>query len=281
MLDSNYQNKSCGFGEDLVAYLYDEIGENEKTKFERHLSSCQNCEKELSSFGFVRTSINDWKAKDFVNASLPKIEIEYGEIEPPVQTVTTEKSGWFDSLIGIFSGLPTWANASAGFAVLAICAVIAVIAYNNSGIEEISNNPEQKSIEQTKPVDDKVISPQKEEIATKQKVAKESANETGLENKTPKSELVSNTEISTKSQKRNLVTKQKSTLAKTKKRENKVVEYEKPDEQMTANNSDQKNYKNNLNEQEVPKLSNFVEEEIEESDSIRLTDLFDEVGNDK
>lgn len=281
MLDSNFQNKSCGFGEDLVSYLYDEIGKNEKTKFEKHLSSCQTCEKELASFGFVRSSINAWKAEDFANISLPKIEIEYDEIETPSQVVETVKTGWFEGLAGIFNGFPTRANATAAFAILAICVVIGLIALNYTETEEVVKSPNPEPVKEIKTVKEQVVSPQDEVIATKQEVEEVPESETISENKTYKPEIVSKTEIKKKSQKRRVTKKQNQTLASNTKRDKKIVDYKKPNEQMTANNSDTSKYKNNFNDQEVLRLSNLVEEDVEEDEMIRLTDLFDEVGDDK
>lgn len=279
MLDSNYENKSCGFGEDLVVYLYDEISESDKIKFEKHLSNCQTCEKELAGFGLVRNSINKWKAEDFAKLSHPKIELEYGEFEKKSQIMETEKSGWFGELKGIFSGFPTWANAGAAFAVLSICAVIAIIAFNYSGNVEVVDNSDKQTVEETEPVKEEFVSPQTEEITITQNAEEESVKE-----ETFKPQITSKAEIKKKPQKYRVVKKQNDTLAKNKTRKNNKIENKKPNDEMTAGNSNQEKYLNNFSEPDVPELSNFVEEDVEfedETDSIRLTDLFDEVGGDK
>lgn len=51
----------CGRKEDLVAYLYDEAGVNERASFERHLDDCGSCRKELTAFGRVRDELSVWQ----------------------------------------------------------------------------------------------------------------------------------------------------------------------------------------------------------------------------
>jgi hypothetical protein len=51
----------CGHKEDLVAYLYDEAGVNERASFERHLGDCDSCRNELTAFGRVRDELGAWQ----------------------------------------------------------------------------------------------------------------------------------------------------------------------------------------------------------------------------
>jgi hypothetical protein len=51
----------CGRKEDLVAYLYDEAGANERASFDRHLDDCDSCRKELTAFGRVRDELSAWQ----------------------------------------------------------------------------------------------------------------------------------------------------------------------------------------------------------------------------
>lgn len=281
MLDSNYRNSSCGFGEDLVSYLYDEIGGNDKSKFEAHLNSCKGCEEELASFGFVRSSISEWRAEDFDGLEMPKIEILYNEQVNTISTISTGSNTWFDSLKKIFTPSPNWATATAGFAVLAVCAVIAIFVFNYSGQNELAVSDNENTTEKPSKVEEKVVQPQQIEI-----VNEESGDQNGSENtqvdEKPKPELVKETPIKQSPFKRTETNQKRIVVKNSKNSKNQILEIKKPNKEMTANNNSRNNQKlNNFDEEEVLKLSNFAEENDDENDSIRLTDLFDEIGDDK
>lgn len=62
MFDSRRKPNGCGSGATLVAYLYGELGEDERDGFETHLEECDGCADELASFAELRISIADAKA---------------------------------------------------------------------------------------------------------------------------------------------------------------------------------------------------------------------------
>jgi hypothetical protein len=122
MMNNNHKNPGCGFGEQLVAYLYDEAGDAETTAFETHLETCRACADELEAFSGVHFSIADWKLKEFDALATPIIEIPY---EKPARSVETAgvTGSWLSALWrDFFSFSPrAWSLATASFAVLAIC----------------------------------------------------------------------------------------------------------------------------------------------------------------
>src|SRR6185369_10422616 len=46
--------------ERLVAYLYDDIDSAERSSFGLHLSSCRQCQEDLTALGGVRTTLSAW-----------------------------------------------------------------------------------------------------------------------------------------------------------------------------------------------------------------------------
>ena len=66
MLNNNH-NPSCAFAEQIVSYLYNETNAKEKAAFDAHLNNCSTCADELAGFGFVRSSIVEWKNAEFLN----------------------------------------------------------------------------------------------------------------------------------------------------------------------------------------------------------------------
>lgn len=137
MLD-NKQNSNCAFAEELVSYLYDEITDLEKLRFEKHLRNCSACQEELAGFSLARTSIQEWKSVEFLPLQNPAIEIPY-----PQKTETISRS-WFAVIRDFFTLSPAWMTASTAVAALAICvALIAVMISsfrNNNDFAEIKKD---------------------------------------------------------------------------------------------------------------------------------------------
>jgi hypothetical protein len=272
MLDSNYRNKSCGFGEEVVAYLYDEIGKNEKIRFESHLAICKNCEEEVNSFGVLRNSISEWRVTDFESLSLPEVKINFEDNKKTISSISTNSKSWFAGISRIFSISPPWATATAGFAVLVVCAVITFFAFNFVGENELSKINEKPTLNQPK-TEEKVVQPEKNDLVENNSLEQKKSDTFKIEGKT-NSEYVKETSIkkSPVKQKENI---KKQILAKKdtkqQKNTNQKQVIKRPDDEIMAN----------FDEKQVPKLSNFSEGTENETDSISLADLFDEVGDDK
>jgi hypothetical protein len=116
MNGTNY-NSPCSFAEKTVEYIYDEMNGETKAEFETHLAKCNSCADELAGFGIVRSQVADWKLKEFSPMTTPLIEL------PIVQTVenTQVKRGWFESFRNLAMLSPAWMTQTAAFAALAIC----------------------------------------------------------------------------------------------------------------------------------------------------------------
>ena len=54
----------CDDKERLVAYLYDEIGETDRTAIERHLATCASCAGEIEGLRAVRVDLGRWQSPE-------------------------------------------------------------------------------------------------------------------------------------------------------------------------------------------------------------------------
>ncbi|MDQ3798928.1 MAG: hypothetical protein M3384_05725 [Acidobacteriota bacterium] len=138
-MDSNNHNSSCNFSELLVSYLYGEIGEHEKLRFESHISNCGVCGDEIAAFGGVRSSVQTWRETEFAKLSTPVIELPRLNAEKATILSTEEnaavaaasRSSWLGSLRELFSLSPKWSGAATAFAALAICAGLVYVAVSS------------------------------------------------------------------------------------------------------------------------------------------------------
>lgn len=102
----NNHAPGCGQQEQLVAYLYDEAGGDERDAFEQHLRACAACRDELQAFRGVRRELGAWQVP----------------FTPPIR-VTTPRP--VRELLGeLFAGLPGWFKISSGLATAAATALV-------------------------------------------------------------------------------------------------------------------------------------------------------------
>lgn len=240
--------KNCEFAEQIVAYIYDEASAKERNKFESHLINCLPCADEIAGFGLVRSSINEWRKEEFFALESPALDIP--QLRPIV--VSSEKSSWIDELRKLFSFTPAWAG---GFAALMICLGLVWFFYNNSKIDTIAEVPaivEEKPAELPKEEIVQTVNPPQSDIKeTPQKVKQ-------IEQKTvaPKNQIVKT--VNTPKLKSNPVQpKTNNTMAQN-------------------NKSNKNNSSTYATKKDAPKLVEVAEEEDE---SLRLSELFDEIGS--
>lgn len=247
MFDNNHHNSSCAFAEQIVSYLYNETNAKEKSAFDAHLNNCSTCADELAGFGFVRSSIVEWKNTEFSSLETPPIEIPY-----PL-AVSTEKQSWLGELRKLFALSPAW---SMVVAAIAVCVGLTFLVFNFSNKNEVAKD--NKPIESVvSPIVEKQIAPP----------IKDTSDETAI--KTPAEKLQKPSKTAPQVVSANQIVKASNNPPK-----NKSV---KQNSDNLANIRKIKGDKNMLavQKQSVPKLHNLEEEE---DNSLRLADLFAEVG---
>lgn len=101
----------CSFSEEVVSYLYNEIGASKRTEFESHLMSCDTCTAELADVSFARLDVYEWHRDEFAEMPTPRIIIPYGE---------AAKASWVDAIRSFFGSPARLATAGAAFAVVTL-----------------------------------------------------------------------------------------------------------------------------------------------------------------
>jgi cytoskeletal protein RodZ len=130
MNSSNHN--SCNFSDLLVSYLYGEIGEQEKSRFESHVLNCSVCADEISAFGCVRSSVRNWRETEFAALPTPVFQLPT-ETEKTIlstETTTASRSRLAD-LRELFSLSPALTGAATACAALAICAGLFYVAFSS------------------------------------------------------------------------------------------------------------------------------------------------------
>lgn len=130
MIKKDHQNLTCEFADEIVSYLYNEMGASEKSRFESHLGNCSFCVAEVAEFGMVRSEIGNWKVKDFDSLPTPIFEIPNKESFQQVAIKEVSRP-WYAVVRDYFSLSPVWMTATTAMAVLAICAGLVFVTVNS------------------------------------------------------------------------------------------------------------------------------------------------------
>lgn len=135
MLENNNHNQpNCQFSEQLISYLYDEIGAKEKFAFEEHLNSCEHCAVELVGVGQARASILEWRNEEFLPLSIPAIEIpdnQKSEFYQP-KPFAKNSTSMFDRLRALLTFSPAFAASLAAIVLCLGLVFLAVKSFNNA-----------------------------------------------------------------------------------------------------------------------------------------------------
>lgn len=275
MSNNNHHNLQCGFAEELVSYLYGEINFAEKAEFEKHLDQCSNCDEELAAFGYVRSSINDWREEEFLALETPNIEIPYLVPQKIVGTSvnSNQSRSKLDGLRELFSHFSSWATATTAFAAFAVFVGVTILIINFQSPTDVSrinevNNETNTSLQKSNQIaDSNSLKPEDQIIKDIQVESKLNEDFQPETNSTP-------VEIETPLPKKAVaLSSDKSPKYKVNTKINK-----KPNENLLADKN--KILKQNRSKitvtENAPKLTDFSEEE---DNSLRLADLFDEIGS--
>ncbi len=136
---NNGNKQECGFADDIVAYIYDEIGSAERGKFESHLAGCTACTDEFAGISNARFSIFEWQKEEFAHLSTPEIVIPYA----PKKREGVETAGIFAGLRDLLT-LSSWSSAVMVAGAVVICIGLGFVAVNylsNSSQVAGNNNP--------------------------------------------------------------------------------------------------------------------------------------------
>lgn len=110
--NSERLSPSCSSSEELVAYLYDEMGADQQSVFETHLACCDLCTAEFARLSMSRLEVYEWRRDDFAPLAVPHFAIPY---EPA-------KTSWAEAFRAFFAAPSRWVTAAGAFAILTIAA---------------------------------------------------------------------------------------------------------------------------------------------------------------
>ncbi|MEP6850077.1 MAG: hypothetical protein ABI999_14555 [Acidobacteriota bacterium] len=122
--DNNNNHSGCFSVDELMAYLYREVGETELGLMDRHLAGCGTCTDDFAAISESRFSIYEWRQTDFSDLATPIFAGPWNDA--PVRDLREMSSAGGRSvgerLRNLIPSFPTWA-----FAVTAAVIAVAVV----------------------------------------------------------------------------------------------------------------------------------------------------------
>ena len=101
--------RPCVEYETLVAYLYAECDEDERRRFEAHLTDCDACQHDVNALGEVRRHLAAWVS--------PEQDLGFAIVSPSDRQAEVARAWWWR--------VPVWAQVAAAVLVLGVAAGIA------------------------------------------------------------------------------------------------------------------------------------------------------------
>src|SRR5687768_11378745 len=137
------------FGEQLVAYIYEELAASKRDEFEDHLLNCSGCTSEFADISMSRLDVFEWHRDEFLPLATPQIVIPYERKPAPAPQYS-----WIDSLREMVWSPLRVALASGSLAALAVAFGIFFIANSNP-----DNDMAAGSVDVISPAADPIKSP--------------------------------------------------------------------------------------------------------------------------
>jgi hypothetical protein len=138
---------TCERVDDLIGFLYGELGESEARRFEHHLSECAACEAEFAAFGQIRESILDWRNESLGLGRSPAVAGSQVLAPVAAEPRMHAKQSAIAALREFFTLSPLWMKGATAFAALlfCVCAVLAVAyvkgrQYSAGGLANANSN---------------------------------------------------------------------------------------------------------------------------------------------
>jgi len=123
---------NCGRQEQLLDFLYGELGEVEAKYFQKHLHECAACSEELAAFGGVRNSVISWRDQTLGAASsVPKVALLH------------DRRSALAALRAFFDFSPLWLKGAVAAAVILFFVLVGLSVRNVQGLNATiaSNGP--------------------------------------------------------------------------------------------------------------------------------------------
>jgi hypothetical protein len=138
---SNVNKKDCGFADEIVAYIYDELAGVERREFEKHLTVCAACTDEFAAVAGARYAVFEWRKEEFAPLSTPEIVIPFEPLSSELEE---------NAPSGILGGV--WALFGSTGSRVAFAAAVLACAGLGLGIKYFGGGDPQPSANINKPV---------------------------------------------------------------------------------------------------------------------------------
>jgi hypothetical protein len=109
-------NNEHGF--EFLSYIYGELDEAGRDAFESHLTSCDECVMELASYSDARLGVIEWRREDFDHLETPAIVVPW--LSEKQVIAEAGPVGTFTRFIEALASFPRFAKAGIGFAAAAM-----------------------------------------------------------------------------------------------------------------------------------------------------------------
>lgn len=129
---------NCGRENDLIAFLYGELGDAESRTFQHHMRDCPACGVELTALRDVRDSVVAWR-----NESLGGVISTETINKSYVTKLSAEKASALAALREFFSLSPPWMKGAVALATLVFCVLagLAVARWRDIPSPAVATNP--------------------------------------------------------------------------------------------------------------------------------------------
>ncbi|MFN6964787.1 MAG: hypothetical protein ACK4S4_13610 [Pyrinomonadaceae bacterium] len=131
MRDTTIKSEGCRPGDELVSYIYGEMPVERLKKFEEHLPGCETCISELAALSESRFDIYEWRSRAFEPLQTPVFD------NPASSVSVGRAAGLLEYLSGAFASWSTGSTIAAGAAAALIVVGIAGAALLGRGIESL------------------------------------------------------------------------------------------------------------------------------------------------
>jgi anti-sigma factor RsiW len=104
---------NCGRENDLVAFLYGELNDDEKKSFESHVPTCRLCQAQTSEFRSIRESVAAWRDESLGRAQIASAA--------PAALMNPRQTSGLAAMRAFFDLSPLWMKGAVGFAAILFC----------------------------------------------------------------------------------------------------------------------------------------------------------------
>lgn len=121
-MEDRVETLICERCDDLISFLYEELGPRERRDFEQHLARCSACSRQLASFSEIRNGVVAWREQSLGIASINhQAIVAYGQADKPSALAAIRQ---------FFALAPLWLKGTVAFASVLLFAVVAFLVMN-------------------------------------------------------------------------------------------------------------------------------------------------------